>query len=306
MKEQNNDCIFCNIYKNHLEDILFEDSNSFVIFDKNPFNQGHLLIISKHHLFDVFTSEQTSLELFKLVIKLAQKIKTYDKCTGINIYQNNNPNSPTHINHLHFHLVPTFKSDGFKVKTFSKMNQDQNALEKNIIELLNIKFNIHKEGITLEDFVKTSYMVNENIENIKTYMSRKSKVSMEEVNDWHERYLNKKDLVVLARNNKGEFIGSSHIKRYIQSKSHSGKLSILVDHCHRGMGVGESLYKNIEEICIKNSLFRIEAEPSVNNLSAITFLQKNGFRIEGIQHAKLKIGQDNYQDCFLMAKIICK
>ncbi len=44
-------CIFCHGISN--EDVLIQTDNFFVVFDIDPIQEGHLLIISKKHIMNI-------------------------------------------------------------------------------------------------------------------------------------------------------------------------------------------------------------------------------------------------------------
>lgn len=297
-------CVFCKIYSEKQEKILFENSNAYIIFDNKPFNNGHLLVISKNHCKDAFSDIKKSLSLFNLSLKIGERLQLLKDCTGVNYFQNNNTNSTTHINHLHFHIVPTFIGDNFTVKTFSDyIGRGKTNVENHIAELLNNKYEILTKQISLQDLAKSADMVNRNIDRI-TNMSRRSLISPEDVQQWYHNYSTKEDFVVLARNNDGEVIGSAHVNRLLMGKNHCGKLSIVVDHNYQNMGIGNLLIDNLKKECVQNGVTRIEAEPSTQNTLAISFLTKNGFKTEGLQINKLQTKDSRLHDCLLMSMII--
>lgn len=302
MTENKDKCVFCEILVSRSENILFEDSVSYVIFDKNPFNRGHLLIVSKVHVEDVFSSIEISKKLFELTAIIGRKLSEQNICTGVSIYQNNNKGSKTHIDHLHFHLVPIFSDDNYTVITNSTFSQTQKVQSEQIIrELLNVKIEYVHSELTFPLFKESGNMISENIEDISVIMNRDSVILDQEVENWYNRYLSKEDIVVLAKTENGNVVCSAHVRRYERRKNHCGKLSIIVDRNFRGMSVGTKTLEKLKTLCIKNNVSRIEAEPSTMNTRAINFLMENGFEIESIQKKKLKIKDGVFRDCYLMS-----
>jgi len=78
------DCIFCKIIaKKEKAYVVYEDKYTIAILDKNPFTEGHTVIMPKKHYSTIFDVSEEDLER---VIVLAQKlIKFYKKefhCEG--------------------------------------------------------------------------------------------------------------------------------------------------------------------------------------------------------------------------------
>lgn len=103
-------CIFCHQIKE--EDILYQTEHFKVVWDIDPVQTGHLLIISKKH-YDTLSQipsavryELSDLEVF-LTDKLCQAL-TFD---GVTIACNDRLFDAG--THFHVHLIPRFRSDGF-------------------------------------------------------------------------------------------------------------------------------------------------------------------------------------------------
>lgn len=104
-------CIFCH---NIIEDqILTESDHFFVVFDIDPIQKGHLIIISKTHYTDI---RQIPNEILLDLITIEKKIITifeyYFETLGIRIIQNNGKIMDKGT-HFHVHLIPRYKNDNF-------------------------------------------------------------------------------------------------------------------------------------------------------------------------------------------------
>lgn len=104
-------CIFCN--KITVTQILLETSHFKVVFDIDPIQQGHVLIISKDHIMDLRElSEAQLLELHKIekgIITIFEEDLLVD---GVSVIQNNGAIMDEGT-HFHVHLVPRYKDDDF-------------------------------------------------------------------------------------------------------------------------------------------------------------------------------------------------
>ena len=108
------DCIFCKIVNKEIpSNIYYEDKHSLVFLDKSPVNLGHSLLIPKKHFSTIDEMSPNDLNnLSKAMIKISQSlIKISD---GLNITQNNKKAAGQVVNHVHFHLIPRYKGDGYK------------------------------------------------------------------------------------------------------------------------------------------------------------------------------------------------
>ncbi|NQH34493.1 HIT family protein [Streptococcus suis] len=103
-------CIFCHQLKE--EDILYQTEYFKVVWDIDPVQTGHLLIISKEH-YDTLSQippvvryELSDLEVF-LTEKLCQELAI----DGVTMACNDRLFDAG--THFHVHLIPRFRSDGF-------------------------------------------------------------------------------------------------------------------------------------------------------------------------------------------------
>ncbi|HFR3551144.1 TPA: HIT family protein [Streptococcus suis] len=103
-------CIFCHQLKE--EDILYQTEYFKVVWDIDPVQTGHLLIISKDH-YDTLSQvppvvryELSDLEVF-LTDKLCQELAI----DGVTIACNDRLFDVG--THFHVHLIPRFQEDGF-------------------------------------------------------------------------------------------------------------------------------------------------------------------------------------------------
>jgi len=119
-----NKCIFCSIIKGELPaSTVFEDDELLAIMDIQPINIGHVLVMPKtcypflHHVPDKLAQK-----LFSTVAKIEKALWETEGiiCEGTNILQNNGRSAWQQINHVHFHIIPRFSGDQFKIRYQSK------------------------------------------------------------------------------------------------------------------------------------------------------------------------------------------
>ncbi|CYV70313.1 TPA: HIT family protein [Streptococcus suis] len=103
-------CIFCHQLKE--EDILYQTEYFKVVWDIDPVQIGHLLIISKEH-YDTLSQIPSAVryELSDLEVFLTDKLCQVLTIDGVTIACNDRLFDVG--THFHVHLIPRFRSDGF-------------------------------------------------------------------------------------------------------------------------------------------------------------------------------------------------
>jgi len=114
--EKESGCIFCTRINqdNDKENlILLRGKNNFVIMNKYPYNNGHLMVVPNRHTseFDSL-SDPEKLEMMNLVSKSMNVLKKTVNPDGFNVGLNIGKIAGAGIDdHLHFHIVPRWAAD---------------------------------------------------------------------------------------------------------------------------------------------------------------------------------------------------
>jgi len=111
------DCLFCKIAKKEIPaEVVYEDDFFLAFLDLNPVNPGHTLLIPKEHYKNLYElPDQTISKMGPSVKKLAIAVKKSMSADGINIHMNNEKPAGQAIFHAHFHIIPRFQNDGYKL-----------------------------------------------------------------------------------------------------------------------------------------------------------------------------------------------
>ncbi len=110
-------CIFCKIANGEIPaKRIYENDNFFSILDANPDIEGHSLIISKKH-FKTVLDLPNSLgpELLDCIKETSLKLIDKYKAEGFNVVNNTFVAAGQIVEHVHFHILPRIKDDGFRV-----------------------------------------------------------------------------------------------------------------------------------------------------------------------------------------------
>ncbi len=114
--EKEKKCLFCSVIKskNDKKNLIIErGKHSFVILNKFPYNNGHLMIVPYSHSPDFNNlKENELLELMYFVQKYCKILKKVFKCHGFNIGVNiGKPAGAGIEEHVHIHIVPRWNGD---------------------------------------------------------------------------------------------------------------------------------------------------------------------------------------------------
>lgn len=117
------ECVFC-IPEHRNEDkerlILYRGRHAFVIMNKYPYNNGHLMVTPYKHVMCLTALSGEELSEIALLLKACTAIlKQRFKPEGVNVGLNMGEASGAGIReHLHFHLVPRWNGDSSFMAVF--------------------------------------------------------------------------------------------------------------------------------------------------------------------------------------------
>ncbi len=91
---------------------LYESDHFFIVRDKYPVSDGHLLIVSKELRQDFFElSAKEKKELPELITRAKLLIEKSHKPTGYNIGMNCGTSAGQTVFHFHCHVIPRYEGD---------------------------------------------------------------------------------------------------------------------------------------------------------------------------------------------------
>jgi ATP adenylyltransferase len=105
------DCTFCK--PDMLSKAVEQNRSVFAVSDKYPVTPGHLLVLPKRHVADIFSMTETERhDADELVRVLQRRIKAEDqKVAGFNLGSNCGQAAGQTISHAHIHLIPRRNGD---------------------------------------------------------------------------------------------------------------------------------------------------------------------------------------------------
>lgn len=136
------DCVFCKIIKKEIPaSFVYENDKSVAFLVIKPVNRGHLIVVPKHHCKDILEVPDEELkDVILTVKKVAKAVVEAVKADGWNLQVNNGEAAGQVVMHSHFHVIPRFKTDGFK--NWPHSDADSEELKK-VSEEIKSKLKIH-------------------------------------------------------------------------------------------------------------------------------------------------------------------
>lgn len=115
-KARANECLFCSlqIQKKSVKSlVLHVGKNAYVLLNKYPYTNGHLLVLPKRHVADFTALTKTEhAELDQLLSRALQALKKALNPEGYNVGLNLGKAAGAGIeSHLHYHIVPRWIGD---------------------------------------------------------------------------------------------------------------------------------------------------------------------------------------------------
>jgi histidine triad (HIT) family protein len=128
-----NDCPLCQIVNRMLPAaIISENEDVIAIMDLYPATPGHVLLLPKQHIENVYTMPpEIGSQIMTMAITVARGIQQQLRPAGLNFIQANGAVAGQTINHFHLHLVPRYENDNVLLKfghgsTPTEINQLEN------------------------------------------------------------------------------------------------------------------------------------------------------------------------------------
>ena len=110
-------CDFCAIAKgaNHSVPVVCEDDAWVAFFPLKPATTGHTLIIPRRHVADVWELDPAlGADLMAAVVRVGRAVQAAVRPEGMNLISSKGGAAEQTVFHLHLHLLPRWKRDGFE------------------------------------------------------------------------------------------------------------------------------------------------------------------------------------------------
>jgi ATP adenylyltransferase len=128
-------CVFCvgdKVEKDVCRLLLYRGRTAFVMMNKYPYTNGHLLIAPYRHISDIIDlSEEESAEMHRLLVMSRKVLQEAIMPQGFNVGMNLGRIAGAGIaDHLHMHLVPRWMGDTNFMPVFADVRVIPQHLEE--------------------------------------------------------------------------------------------------------------------------------------------------------------------------------
>jgi histidine triad (HIT) family protein len=110
------DCDFCAIARgeDHSVEVVCEGENWMAFFPPEPATPGHTLVIPREHVVDLWDAgPDLGADLMRAVVRVGRAIIRSLKPEGTNVITSSGKVAEQTVFHLHMHVVPRWRQDGF-------------------------------------------------------------------------------------------------------------------------------------------------------------------------------------------------
>ena len=116
------DCIFCQIAQGQsAASRVYEDEHTLAFMDLQQATEGHVLVIPKRHVANLFElDDETTAQLFQSVVLVARAVRASLQPSGLNLWQANGRAAGQTVFHMHVHILPRYEGDGFHVSVHER------------------------------------------------------------------------------------------------------------------------------------------------------------------------------------------
>ncbi len=125
-------CLFCRIVAGEIPSTrVYEDADTLAFMDIGPIVKGHTLVIPKKHYDPITqTPEDVLAKVMAVVRNIAQAQMNGLKADGVNVLNANGEAAGQQIPHIHFHVVPRFKTDDHHWNWAAKKYESLDEMKK--------------------------------------------------------------------------------------------------------------------------------------------------------------------------------
>ena len=113
------DCILCKIVKGVAPaSVVYSDAEVMAFLDIQPVNFGHVLVVPRAHAKELSELDpEVGGQMFKVAMLVAGGLRRSGvKCEGVNLFLADGEVAFQEVFHVHLHVIPRFRGDGFGLR----------------------------------------------------------------------------------------------------------------------------------------------------------------------------------------------
>jgi histidine triad (HIT) family protein len=130
------DCVFCKIIQGVAPaSVVYSDEKVLAFLDIQPVNPGHVLVIPREHIKEISELDpEIGGQMFKVAMIVSEGLnRSGVKCEGVNLFLADGEAAFQEVFHVHLHVIPRFKGDGFRIVFGSSYGKKPERKELNTI-----------------------------------------------------------------------------------------------------------------------------------------------------------------------------
>ena len=114
----NHQCVFCRIIAGEeTVSIVHEDDRAVAFMDIQPASPGHVLVVSRGHYPDLFSTPRAEAEhCLRVAQQLGPGIKRATGAEALNVFSANGRAGGQDVLHFHLHLIPVREGEPFDLQ----------------------------------------------------------------------------------------------------------------------------------------------------------------------------------------------
>lgn len=113
------ECVFCEIVAgSRPASVVHRDKQCWAFMDIRPVNPGHVLVIPVEHASGLSDLDpEVGAQMFRVAQKVAHALRVSGvRCEGINLHLADGRAAGQEVFHVHLHVVPRYRGDGFGLR----------------------------------------------------------------------------------------------------------------------------------------------------------------------------------------------
>lgn len=114
-----NDCVFCKIAEGVIPaSVVYSSEKVMAFLDIQPVNPGHVLVIPRAHAKELSELDpEVGGQMLEVAMVVAEGLRRSGvKCEGVNLFLADGEAAFQEVFHVHLHVIPRFRGDGFGLR----------------------------------------------------------------------------------------------------------------------------------------------------------------------------------------------
>jgi histidine triad (HIT) family protein len=113
MGDDPTECAFCDWLVADSQTRVYEDENVFAEVDPRQPHRGHVLVMPRRHIENVFELDPGAASaVMTTTVRVARAVRSAFEPDGLSLWQSNGRGAHQEVPHFHMHVMPRWAGDG--------------------------------------------------------------------------------------------------------------------------------------------------------------------------------------------------